>query len=164
VNDLDLDALLGAARKDTLDDAAVRRIRASVAGTGFVSLLFKKKILAWFFGATALTVGAVAWASRMPDIAPDEPITIAQERSTYHPSPRTLPIQSVAPHSIATVEPAPIAPAPPSPREGLLLLKARQKLGSDPQAALELVRQHEREFPKSQLAHERETIKGEAER
>jgi hypothetical protein len=36
-----------------------------------------------------------------------------------------------------------------------MLLQARQTLENDPQRALDLVRQHEREFPNSQLEPER---------
>jgi len=56
-----------------------------------------------------------------------------------------------------------VASKPPSPREGLLLLQARQRLANDdPQGALDLVRQHERDFPKSQLAPERVKLAEEA--
>jgi len=50
----------------------------------------------------------------------------------------------------------------PLPREGTLLLEARRALPRDPTRALELVRQHAREFPTSQLAPERERIAAEA--
>ena len=52
--------------------------------------------------------------------------------------------------------------SPPSPREGLLLMQARQALDSDPARALELVLAHERQFPRSQLAPERATLRREA--
>jgi hypothetical protein len=51
---------------------------------------------------------------------------------------------------------------PPSPREGLLLLQAREALEEDPARALELVKAHERQFPHSQLAPERATLRQEA--
>jgi len=50
------------------------------------------------------------------------------------------------------------SPPTPSPREGLLLLQARQALDSDPAKALALIRQHERDFPNSQLAPERKKL------
>jgi hypothetical protein len=53
------------------------------------------------------------------------------------------------------------SPAPPS-TEGTLLLEARRVLGRDPARALELVRQHERAYPASQLSPERERIASEA--
>ncbi len=79
------------------------------------------------------------------------------------------PVQSATP--VAHVKPAPtvaatVAPietsAAPSPREGLLLLQARQRLAADPQRALDLVRQHEREYPNSQLLPERAKLKADA--
>ncbi len=47
----------------------------------------------------------------------------------------------------------------PSPRDGLLLLQARRSLATDPQHALDLVREHAREFPDSQLAPERAELR-----
>jgi hypothetical protein len=54
------------------------------------------------------------------------------------------------------------ADANPSPREGALLLEARRALGTDPARALALVREHEQEFPRSQLERERRRIAAEA--
>ncbi len=66
-----------------------------------------------------------------------------------------------------TAPQAPIAqPAwPPSATpadEGALLLEARRALENDAVRALELVREHERQFPNSQLAPERARIEAEA--
>ncbi len=52
----------------------------------------------------------------------------------------------------------------PTPREGALLLEARRALDSNPGLAGSLVKQHEREFPASQLAPERSRIAAEAAR
>jgi hypothetical protein len=51
----------------------------------------------------------------------------------------------------------------PSPAdEGALLLEARRALENDPARALELVREHEKQFPNSQLGPERARIEAQA--
>lgn len=82
---------------------------------------------------------------------------------------RPAPSASVAPRPVASVT-VRVPPrearedaGAPSPREGLLLLQARQALERDSARALDLVRQHEREFPQSQLAPERDKLRSEAE-
>jgi hypothetical protein len=76
------------------------------------------------------------------------------------PSPAPMPLPASAPAPV--VPGASSAPSAPSPREGLLLLQARQALDHDPARALALVRQHEQEFPNSQLAPERAKLLKEA--
>ena len=43
-----------------------------------------------------------------------------------------------------------------------MLLQARQALERDPQRALDLVREHDREFPSSQLQPERDLLRKQA--
>jgi hypothetical protein len=79
--------------------------------------------------------------------------------------PRAKPQQVRAPVVASTTPATEIAaPAPvaTTPREGLLLLRARRALPTDPALALSLVQQHETEFPASQLAPERDQIRREA--
>jgi hypothetical protein len=133
---------------------------------------------------SALVAGALALAVRSgtptPAAAPS-PSASTPVPSTEAPAasspPAPLPEPSVEPSPTAPAQrsaraaprPAPSASLPaasaaaPSPREGLLLLRARQVLEADPARALELLAQHEREFPKSQLAPERATLRRQAE-
>jgi hypothetical protein len=100
--------------------------------------------------ASPITVGApppptetpaalIAEASASADISPTTPKAEPTAAISAHAHPAT-------------------AHAAPSAREGLLLLQARQALDTDPARALSLVRQHEREFPQSQLAGDRARI------
>jgi hypothetical protein len=86
------------------------------------------------------------------------------------------PAAKAAPHSSQLTPSAPTTPtapqapiarpaSPPSATpagEGALLLEARRALENDAARALELVREHERQFPNSQLAPERARIEAEA--
>jgi hypothetical protein len=98
-----------------------------------------------------------ASSRRAADIAVGPPAA----KAAPHPGRPTLAA------STATAPQAPIArPAsPPSvapAKEGALLLEARRALGDDPVRALELIHEHERQFPNSQLAPERAQIEAEA--
>ena len=115
-------------------------------------------------------VGAPSFEEAAPAIVPAPPV----------PSiPASLPVVEAAPPAAASAPPssaslrtaesartkASAAPASaPSPREGTLLLQARRLLDTDPAQALALVQAHEKEFPRSQLALEREHIAAEARR
>jgi len=87
------------------------------------------------------------------------PSAIPIPTPTVTPSATSLP--SVVRHAAPTKSAAPVATAP-SPREGMLLLQARQSLASDPQHTLDLIRAHEREFPVSQLQPERDKLRADA--
>jgi hypothetical protein len=131
-----------------------------------------KSALALKIGGAFVAVGAVTTAvilSRPHHV--EAPHTAPPIASTAI----AAPIESVAPSPpVETVQPTVSAPPPPihrapaptvtatSPREGLLLLQARQALANDPQRALDLVEQHEREFPKSQLTPERSKLREDA--
>jgi hypothetical protein len=123
--------------------------------------------------ATAPSPGTSAHPS--PPSPPSDPVQsatplraadIAADPSTAKAAPhpwRPTPTASTTP----TAPQAPIAQplSPPSAipaNEGALLLEARRALEDDPARALELVRQHERQFPNSQLAPERARIEAEA--
>jgi hypothetical protein len=81
------------------------------------------------------------------------------------PAPTLQPAAAPQPSSLAQPAPRPsVAPATPVSREGALLLEARAALEHDPARALALVREHERQFPDSQLAPERARIAAEATR
>jgi hypothetical protein len=83
---------------------------------------------------------------------------------------------NAAPHPWRPAPAAPTTPAAPqaaiaqpasppsatSADEGALLLEARRAIENDAARALELVREHERQFPNSQLAPERARIQAEA--
>jgi hypothetical protein len=83
--------------------------------------------------------------------SPSEPRSVEQNA----PPSRRAPSPSVA-LSASSEQPA------PTPREGLLLLQARQSLTSDPQRTLDLVREHEQLFPRSQLVPERTKLRDQA--
>jgi hypothetical protein len=104
----------------------------------------------------AAPVGS-AIAELQEEQAPSPPTTTATQPSSQPPqAPSTTPTAGRA-------APAPSAAASSNPaNEGALLLEARAVLESDPARALELVRQHERQFPNSQLAPERARIEAEA--
>lgn len=106
---------------------------------------------------------AHASASAAPSVAEVAPPPASQEPL------RAAASASIAPRATASTAPR-VPPreerqdaGAPSPREGLLLLQARQALERDPARALDLVRQHEREFPNSQLAPERDKLRRDAE-
>lgn len=75
-------------------------------------------------------------------------------------------VASAVPTVVTPTKPKALPSAPPSvaqpKREGVLLLEARKIVEKDPARALALVRAHELEFPKSQLAPERKSIELEA--
>jgi hypothetical protein len=196
----ELHDLVGAARRDVLDDDAVARMRARLAAGAIATSatgaaahktarVVALKPLA--FGALAVGLAAVALVvatHRAPvqtheTVAPsatavephvvtvmepaDVALPVAVEPATTTPS--ALPQQAhakaprVIPSATATATTTPAAIAPSSPREGLLLLRARAVLTSDPSRALAFVREHAAEFPDSQLAPEREKIRALAE-
>jgi hypothetical protein len=66
----------------------------------------------------------------------------------------------MAPQALAAQPASPPSATPAN--EGALLLEARRALDGDPARALELVREHARQFPNSQLAPERARIEAEA--
>ena len=187
----DLGRLLVAANADTLEDEHVARVRESLVAAGALAAgaalhkltaLKLAKVLAGVLlvgggGATAYLLlrsppprpTATLEAPAAPSIEPlplaatsVEPVTTLQVED--------LPESSAAPQKrwATATKPATSAStsaavaAPPSPREGLLLLQARQSLARDPQRALDLVRQHEQEFPTSQLQPERTQLETEA--
>ena len=94
------------------------------------------------------------------------PVASFAESASASPSPASA--GSIAPRPLGSrrAAEAPRAssevPSAPTPREGLLLMQARQALDVDPARALELVEAHERQFPRSQLAPERATLRREA--
>ncbi len=81
-------------------------------------------------------------------------------KAVPHPSP-TPAAPTTPTASPPTAQPASPPSAAPT-NEGALLLEARRALEDDPARALELVREHERQFPNSQLAPERARIEAEA--
>ncbi len=85
--------------------------------------------------------------------SPPPPRPVAPPPSSPKPPP--------APPVSASAASAPVS-APPTIREGALLLDARRSLDSDPARSLALVQQHQKEFPTSQLAPERSRIEQEA--
>ena len=102
---------------------------------------------------------------------PSDPVQSASSRPEADtpagpPAAKAAPPPSRPTPTKPTARQASIAPAsPPSAtpaNEGALLLEARRALGDDPARALELVREHERRFPNSQLAPERARIEAEA--
>ena len=187
----DLRVLVRAAEADVLDDDAVARLRARLAagaigGTTIARAkpsLFRalaSKIAAIVGAGTIAAVAIAAWPARhvptvVPapiathvDVAPPPVATaVAAPIATDVPSISVTDLPRPVAHATPVVHvetpPPPPAPAATSPREGLLLLRARHALQTDPASALLLVRQHESEFPASQLAPEREKIRAEAE-
>jgi hypothetical protein len=90
-----------------------------------------------------------------PPEAPAPAKPIAAQPAVPAPRANAAPPSAPASQRSSAAAVASSIPEPPSPREGLLLLQARQALESDPARALSLIRQHEREFPNSQLGPER---------
>jgi hypothetical protein len=144
---------------------------------------------AWLARRDVATVAAPPAARRGEATAP-LPATTAHPRAPSPPSDPVQSASSLPEARVAAFPPAakaaphpwqptPAAPATPtapqapiaqpaSPRsatpadEGALLLEARRALDNDAARALELVREHERQFPNSQLAPERARIEAEA--
>lgn len=123
---------------------------------------------------TMRSTTAPSSAASAKGAAPAEPAATSTSNASDPPPEVAAPVTSVSSSRAAPLAPpprvtnqpvasAPASSAAPSPREGLLLLQARHALGTDPARTLELVRQHEREFPNSQLAPERATLRAEAE-
>lgn len=107
--------------------------------------------------ATAVTADPVEPSAPS---APAPPPTSSAPRVAPPPSVKAAPSAPAAP-SASAVPSATIA-APPTIREGSLLLEARRALDTDPARSLALVQQHQKEFPTSQLAPERSRIEQEA--
>ena len=184
--------LLSAAREDLLDDAAAERVRQGlVAGGALAATTVGTKSLLgtslkwWLFGVTAVGVaGGVLYAATQRHAAaidhavvetreverPVAPVQITTTPSavSIEDLPRVVEPETATVSATVRVEAPPAAasssptPAQPLAREGLLLLQARGLLESNPGGALDLIRQHEHEFPTSQLAPEREKLKAEA--
>lgn len=175
--------LLEAGRRDRLEDDRVKRVRDGLVAAGAFSTPAGGMLKGWAsstpakLGAAIVLVGAgalgIRWAMKPPSKQSEVTITIAPPTPmpSVVPSPEPMETVSATP-IVSTVlpssktQPSQIqrAPAPTttSPREGLMLLQARQTLENDPQRALELVRQHEREFPNSQLEPERALLRKQA--
>ena len=183
----DLGMLVRAAEADVLDEKAVARMRARLAAVGVASASVMVAKPAAFHALALKLVGLVASAGVIAAIAiaawpAHHPAAVATSLATTTTiaSPPVAPsvIETAAPRDVPSIsvtdlprarrvsrapEPVTAAPAATTPREGLLLLRARRALPTDPALALTLVRQHETEFPDSQLAPERDKIRGEAE-
>jgi hypothetical protein len=135
---------------------------------------------------SAVGLGAGLWAASGPAPAPLQAATApVSEVAGPAASEVAGPAASEVPGPVASEVPRPVASGPtetlpppsarrppplagtsggPSLREGTLLLEARRVLDTNPAQALALVRQHAREFPRSQLAAERARLQAEAER
>jgi hypothetical protein len=171
----ELGRLIVTAEEDVLTESAQARVLDSLESSG---LLDGASTTRWGAGhvavVCALVAGSAAVAIAVGLRSPSPSVTAT--------APNVLPVVSasiVAPVAAPSADPvlpepaAPRAPAlrrppqgpasggaePPSPREGLLLLQAREALEEDPARALELVKAHERQFPHSQLAPERATLR-----
>jgi len=175
----ELRTLLIAAESDVLDDAAKERVRAGVTAAiavgapgsldSMAKMTTTSKSIVLAFVAAAIGLGTYAYLKSPPSRAVSAPpatsvVSSAPSASaSSDPPPAVAPTETPAPlPEIADAGPSTPKPSakastapPPSPREGLLLLQARQALDKDPARALALIRQHEREFPNSQLAPER---------
>jgi hypothetical protein len=91
--------------------------------------------------------------------------SLPDARITAHPLATNAPTHPGRPAPTAPQAPIaqPVSPPSATPAdEGALLLEARRALENDAARALELVREHERQFPNSQLAPERARIEAEA--
>lgn len=187
----DLGTLVRAAEADVMDDEAIARLHTRLAAVGVASAtiaiakpsvfrLLAFKVLGVVGAGAIAAIAIAAWPTHRTTVT-TAPTAIA----TSTPTPTSQPVEMVAaPTNVpsipvmdlprakpqarvavaeahTTTEPPP-APAATSPREGLLLLRARRALPTDPALALSLVQQHETEFPASQLAPERDQIRREA--
>jgi hypothetical protein len=116
----------------------------------------------------ASSVPLVAVTGAAPSIAFSPPTEIATEIPSAAPEPLAAPppeskkIPTKAALASPPTSTTPLASSPPSANEGALLLQARRVLVSDPARALALVQEHANEFPRSQLAPERDRIAAEA--
>ena len=185
----ELGMLVRAAEADVLDDDAISRVRERLAAIGVASATtmaiakpsllraLATKIVAVVSAGAIAGIAVAAWPSHRSASPPAMATThTAVTRPVAAPSvaPSTMDVPSISvtdlPRSVREVHAAPLvqaSPTPPpaatTPREGLLLLRARRALPTDPAHALSLVREHETEFPDSQLAPERDKIRSEAE-
>jgi len=141
---------------------------------------------AWFARRAVATVAASP-AARWGEATAPLPTTTAHPSARNAPSDPVQAVTSLpepdieARPSAAKAGPHPWRPTPAAPTtpqaaiaqpasppstspaaEGALLLEARRALENDAARALELVREHERQFPNSQLAPERARIEAEA--
>jgi hypothetical protein len=183
----ELRRLLAAAEDDVLDDAATARVRAAMLvpaarmpegrPSARWPIAARPLVVATLAGALALTALVALRYQRSPVPAP----SLAERASVAPPIVERAPMASPSAVTSATASAITSAPrsaavrfvqpggshrvaASPEPdaREGLLLLLARRALDQDPERALALVAQHEREFPKSQLAPERDRLRAQA--
>jgi hypothetical protein len=183
----ELAKLIASATNDVLEDTRVERVWQGVAaGVGTAAAgaagggLLKGTLLK-LLGSTvakiatvlvvgsgvavAVTVHQYAGTSHIAhDRAPEPVVSVASP-------PEVLPMATVPsvtpedlPKSVAVAPPpkAHVSAVQGQPGEGILLLRARQALATDPQRALDLVRQHDRDFPTSQLVPERDKLRAEA--
>ncbi|APR88596.1 Endoglucanase E-4 precursor [Minicystis rosea] len=153
------------------------------APKGLGSIVKLVALSALIGGALGVSILSSRSGAPAPPAAPSPSASASVESSAAPPSsppPVPAPEPSAQPAPTASTQrptratPKPLASAPatplpstsaaaPTPREGLLLLRARQALDADPARALSLVEQHEREFPNSQLAPERSALRRQAE-
>jgi hypothetical protein len=159
---------------------------AAVKSTGLLATLSAKVGLAlavigvasgaaWLALRDAAPVAAASAAPRVETTAtsPPAPSLPPTAPASASSPPSDPPVATLRPHR---GQPTPVRPetpaSPPVPavppssatpaNEGALLLQARRALEDDPARALELVREHEKRFPNSQLAPERARIEAEA--
>ncbi|MBI5536175.1 MAG: hypothetical protein HY898_25865 [Deltaproteobacteria bacterium] len=112
--------------------------------------------------ASAALTASSRWAALLPPAPSPASSDAPAPQEDPAPAASSSAKRVVAASKPSSSAPATTTPAEPTPREGLLLLRARQALDSNPAQALELARQHEREFPASQLAPERAKLMREA--
>jgi hypothetical protein len=191
--DPELARALREARGDVLSPDAVARVRAGLTAAGVVAAAAAAagaarplggsvvaKVLAVIGVASLGIVGLAALRhTRVPqgDAAPSAPAAaVAAPASDQGDDPARASIPPLpAPSSNAVAVPEAAATSKPKllgagakstawERDARLLLEARRALDTNPARALALVRQHEAEFPRSQLAADSAKIAAEATR
>jgi hypothetical protein len=182
--DGELAGMLSLAERDVLQEERVDRVRAGlraagvVGGTAGATKFFGSatvKVVGVLLLGGVLTAFAVHHVHSTPTTIPASTLTPTPTPTltpTPEPIPTPTPTPSPTPHPNPSPSPPVLRVAPvksavpvataPSPREGMLLLQARQSLATDPQHTLDLVAAHEREFPVSQLQPERDKLRREA--
>ena len=115
----------------------------------------------WAVATAPLPATAAHPSAPSPPVDPMRSASsLPEARMTARPSATNAPPHPGRPQAPIA---QPVSPPSATPADdGALLLEARRALENDTARALELVREHERQFPKSQLAPERARIEAEA--
>jgi hypothetical protein len=140
--------------------AGVAKTAALPVAAAWPALLLKGVAVAAIGGASGLAVHSWSGQHRTPAPSVVAPVAPTVVVAPPQPEPRAVPVDALPALQLPTAPPdrAPRLRLDPRLEEAELLEKARALVGGNPSAALKLVAEHSRDFPRGRLGAEADLI------